>query len=1190
MSKFVHLHVHTEYSLLDGISKIKKLVKRAKELGMDSLAITDHGSMYGAIEFYKICKAEGIKPIIGCEMYVAPRKHTLKEGKIDADPYHLTVIAKNNVGYKNLMKLVSIAQLDGYYYRPRIDRDLIKKYHEGLIALSACPGGEFIRALEKDGLAAAEQVAKDYLEMFGEGNYYFEVQNHHYSDYVKKATHPKIVADLQHMAELQDLTNKAVKELSAKLGIPAVATKDLHYINKEDAEVHDAVLCVQTGKQVADIDRMRLIDAPELYLKSPEEMEEDFPDWPEVLEESVKIAEKCDIEIELGVPYFPLFEIPGNKDPDDYLRELTLERGAKRMEMTPERLERIDYELGIIKKKGYPTYFLIVSDFMSWAKGQGILTNTRGSAAGSLVLYAIGVTDVDPIYYKLPFERFLNPFRPSLPDIDADLADNRREDVIRYCMEKYGADKVANIVTFGTMLGRAAIRDIGRVLGIPVFETDKIAKMVPAPKQGFHTSLEQHIKEVPELQNAYQSNPVYKKMLDFACQIEGTVRHASVHAAGVVISPTPLTDFAPLQRESKGDKQVIQYDFHYAEEIGLVKMDFLGIRNLSILGSAIDFVKANRGITIDIHTIPMDDTKAFELMARGETMGLFQLESSGMTKNLMDLKPTKIFDIMAMVALYRPGPMATIPEFIARKHNPSLIKYEDPRMEKFLDASYGLIVYQDDLLFCALDLAGYTWEEADKFRKAVGKKIPEEMAAQKEKFQTGIVANGQTQDFADRLWKLFEPFQSYGFNKAHAASYGIVAYQTAYMKANFPVEFMAAVMTAEYGDSEKIARAIEECKRMGIVVLPPDINYSHVGFTIELLASLPKEQLDRQITDGVHGKGSLQGIRFGMSAIKNVGVGAIESIIKAREEKGPFKNLMDICSRVDTRVTNKKALESLIKAGGLDSFGSRAPQLAALEKCLEDANKARKMVGVGQGSLFDGFAEEDSIGITYVMPDIEEMPFDQLLTFEKDLLGFYLHEPPFMRKVKQIKDFVSLRLDKLKDPDPSEPVELDKRYLIGGVIQEVRRTFTKAKNQEMAFVRIFDGVGDISCVVFPKIFAEVKNMLNVEEVVLIHGKLDKREEEFNFLVDSIEEFDPNTASPQTLMAVEIEIPQKHANGDILKQVNQTLRQYPGVAPISILIANGTVFKKMNLAFTVDPNFEFVQNMENILGPGSVRLL
>lgn len=1186
MGKFVHLHVHTEYSLLDGISKIKKLVKRAKELGMDALAITDHGAMYGAIEFYKACKAEGIKPIIGCEMYVAPRSHKLKEGKIDADPYHLTVIAKDNTGYKNLMKLVSIAQLDGYYYRPRIDRELIKQYHEGLIALSACPGGEFIRTLEKDGITAAEKVAKDYQELFGKGNYYFEVQNHHYKDYVKDAKDPKIIADLEHMAELQDLTNKAVRELSSKLGIPAVATKDLHYINKKDAEVHDAVICVQTGKLISDIDRLRLIDAPELYLKSPEEMEEDFPDWPEVLEESVRIAEKCNIEIELGVPYFPVFEIPDNKDPNEYLKELAFERGAKRMEMTEERIERLNYELEVIKKKGYPTYFLIVSDFMHWANSQGILTNTRGSAAGSLVLYSLGVTDVDPIYYKLPFERFLNPFRPSLPDIDADLADDRREDVIRYCMEKYGEDKVANIVTFGTMLGRAAIRDIGRVLGISVSETDRIAKLVPPPKQGFHTPLEQHVKEIPELQQVYNSDPLYKKMIDYACQIEGTVRHASVHAAGVVISPTPLTDFAPLQRESKGDKQVIQYDFHFAEEIGLVKMDFLGIRNLSILGRAIDYVKQNRGITIDIHKIPLDDTKAYELMARGETMGLFQLESSGMTKNLMDLKPTKIFDIMAMVALYRPGPMATIPDFIARKHNPSLIKYEDPRMEKFLEASYGLIVYQDDLLFCALDLAGYTWEEADKFRKAVGKKIPEEMAAQKEKFQKGIVENGQTQEFAERLWKLFEPFQSYGFNKAHAASYGIVAYQTAYMKANFPVEFMAAVMTAEYGDTDKIARAIEECKRMGIVVLPPDVNYSHVGFTIELLAGLPKEQLDRQITDGVHGKGALQGVRFGLSAIKNVGVGAIESIIKAREEKGPFKNLMDLCSRIDTRLANKKTLESLIKAGALDSFGPRAPQLAALEKCLEDVNKAKKMVGSGQGSLFDGFSEE--ITPEYVLPAIEEMPFDQLLQFEKDLLGFYLHEPPFMKKVKQIKDFVSLRLGRLKDHD--EPVEVDKRYLIGGVVQEVRKTFTKAKNQEMAFVRIFDGTGEISCVVFPKIYAEIKNLLVQEEVLLMHGKLDKREEEYNFLVDSAEEFDEQTAQPQSLTAVEIEIPKQHATGEILKQVNQTLRQYPGVAPISILIPNGTVFKKMNLAFTVDPNFEFVQNLENILGPGSVKLI
>jgi DNA polymerase-3 subunit alpha len=1189
MAKFVHLHVHTEYSLLDGISKIKKLVKRAKELGMDSLAITDHGSMYGAIEFYKACKEEGIKPIIGCEMYVAPRDHTSKEGKVDADPYHLTVLAKDYQGYKNLMKLVSIAWLDGYYYRPRIDRELIKKYHEGLIALSACPAGEFIRGLEdQPNFDKAEQVAKDYLELFGEGNYYFEVQRHNWAKHAQKAPDAKIKERLLHMQEVEDLTFKAVKELSPKLGIPIVATKDLHYVNQKDAEAHDAVLCVQTGKQVTDVDRLRMGDTPEFYLASPEEMTEAYKDLPEALENTVKLADKVNIEIELGKAYFPVFEIPDGKDANDYLKELTFERAAKRMELDEERTERLNYELEVIRKKNYPTYFLIVADFMNWASDQGILTNTRGSAAGSLVLYALGVTDVDPIFYKLPFERFLNPFRPSLPDIDADLADDRRDDVIRYCMQKYGEEKVAQIVTFGTMLGRAAIRDIGRVLGVPIGETDRIAKLVPPPKQGFHTSLEQHVKDVPELAQVYFSDPKYKKMIDLAIQIEGTVRHASVHAAGIVIAPSEMTDFAPLQREAKGDKRVIQYDFHAAEEVGLVKMDFLGIRNLSILGRSIDYVKINRGIEVDLRKIPLDDPKAYDLLARGETMGLFQLEGAGMTKYLTELKPTTIFDISAMVALYRPGPLSIIPEYIARKRDPKKVEYFDPRMKDYLERSLGLLVYQDDVLLTSINIAGYNWEEADKFRKAMGKKIPEEMAKQKDKFLKGAVENGLTPERAQDLFKLIEPFAAYGFNKAHAASYGLVAYQTAYMKSNYPVEFMAALMTAEYGDTDKIARAIDECKRMGIAVLPPDVNYSEIGFTIENVADLPQEQLDRAISKAGAGKDAKQAIRFGLSAIKNVGIGAIESIMKAREKR-PFKNLADLCGRIDTRLVNRRTLESLVKAGALDSFGARAPQLLVMDKCLEDAHKAAKLTANGQGSLFDGFAEDHvDMAIELDLPTSEEMPFDQLLQFERELLGFYLHEPPYMKHLRVMKDYTSLEIRALRE---DEETDITKKYKIGGVIQEVKRIFTKKNNHEMAFVRLFDGSGNIDCVIFPKLFVEIKDLLYEEQVIVLSGKFDKRDEDFSFLADTVEEFNPEMASRRVdITEVQVEIP-RNIDSSILQRVNTTLKQYPGSSPISILIPNqtGTTFKKMNLAFTVDPGFEFVQTIESLLGPGTVKV-
>lgn len=1184
MPKFVHLHTHTEYSLLDGISKIKNLVKTAKDLGMEALAITDHGSMYGAIEFYKACRAEGIKPIIGAEIYVAPRSHTSKEGKADAEPYHLTILAKNYQGYLNLMKLISIGHLDGFYYRPRVDRELLKQYHEGLICLSGCPGGEFIRAIENKGIEKAEEVAKAYLEIFGEGNYYFELQNHHWAQYARNLTEPKIIQDLERMQQLQDKTFEVAKELSKKLGIPLVATKDLHYVKKEDAEAQDAVICVQTGKFVSDIDRLRMIDTPEFYLKSPEEMALDFMDLPEALENTVKIAEMVDVEIELAKAKFPIFEIPEGKTAISYLRELTFERAAKRMEMTPEVKERLEYELGIIEKKKYAAYFLIVSDFMNWASDNGVITNTRGSAAGSLVLYAMGVTDIDPLYYKLPFERFLNPFRPSLPDIDADLADDRRDDVIRYVMSKYGEDKVGHIITYGTMMGRAAIRDIGRVLAIPYGEVDRIAKMVPPPKQGFHIPLTKSIKEVPELREAYNSNPQYKKMLDLACKIEGTVRHASVHAAGIVIAPEPITNFSPIQREANGDKVVTQYDMFAVGEdgVGLVKMDFLGIRNLSILGRAVEYVKANKGIEVNLKTIPLDDKKAFELMANGETMGLFQLEGDGMTKNLMDLRPTNIFDISAMVALYRPGPMSIIPEYVARKRDPSKIKYFDPRMKDYLERSLGLLVYQDDVLLTAINIAGYNWEEADKFRKAMGKKIPEEMAKQKVHFITGAIENGLTEKKAEELFKLIEPFAAYGFNKAHAASYGLVAYQTAYMKANFPVEFMAAVMTAEYGDTDKIAQAINECKKMGIVVLPPEINQSVVGFSIQDLDKLSKIDLERAISDKEKTASQTQGIRFGLSAIKNVGISAIESILKARKDK-PFVSLGDLCSRVDTRLVNRKTLEALIKAGAMDAFGSRSAQLLILDQCLEEAHKLNKSRSSGQVSLF-GEEEESLHGtLNLPLPQVDEMPLDQLLIFERDLLGFYLHEPPYLKKLEQIFEYVSCRVSEISED------YVGQRLTIGGVITEVKKVVTKKSGAEMAFIKISDTLSEIEAVVFPKTFADVKQILDKDVVLLCSGRIDKREDSLSLIIDSIEVFDPETAIRMEKQ-VEIAVPMG-TKADILQLVNRKLREFPGDIQVSILLPDSSGYaRRMVLPFSISPETTLELEIKNLLGEGAFRLV
>jgi DNA polymerase III subunit alpha len=1183
MARFVHLHTHTEYSLLDGISKIKKLVARAKELGMEALAITDHGVMYGAIEFYKECKAAGIKPIIGCEMYVAPRNHTDKEGKLDSDPYHLTVLAKNEQGYKNLMKLVSISWLEGYYYRPRIDKKLLRTYHEGLIALSACPGGEFIKGLEKGGIKKAEEVAGEYLEIFGEGNYYFELQNHHWASHIKDDQDESIKLDLENMQKLQENTFAAVKELSKKLGIPIVATKDLHYVEKSDAEAQDAVLCVQTGKFIRDIQRLRMIDTPELYLKSPEEMAEDFKDLPEALENTVKIARMCELDFDLAKAIFPVYEVPGGKDSMDYLRELAYQGADEKLELTQEIKDRLEYELEIIKYKKYSDYFLVVSDFISWAHSQGVITNTRGSAAGSLVLYCLGVTNLNPLDYLLPFERFLTKDRPTMPDIDADLADDRRDDVIRYLMGKYGEDKVAHIVTFGTMMGRAAIRDIGRVLGVPYGEVDKIAKMVPPPHQGFHKPLADAIKEVPELQEAYKSNQEYKHMLDLAVKIEGTVRHASVHAAGILITPEDITNYTPIQKEANGDKIVSQYDmFSTVDEyggIGLVKMDLLGIRNLSILGRAVEYVKKNQAIEIDIGRLPLDDKKTYELLAKGETMGVFQLSSAGMTKWLMELKPTSIFDLMAMVALYRPGPMNIIPEYIARKHDPAKVTYLDERMKAYMDKSLGLLVYQEDVILTSINIAGYSWTEADKFRKAMGKKKPEEMRKQKSHFVEGCVENGMGKKNAEELFTLIETFAAYGFNKSHAASYAMVSYQTAYMKANFPVEYMAAVMTAEYGSTDKIAEAIEECKKMGIMVLPPEINQSGIGFTIEELEKLSKIELDRAISDKDKKTTYTQGIRFGLSAIKNVGISAIESILKAREKK-PFESMFDLCSRVDTRLVNRKALEALIKAGAMDSFGTRAAQLQALDLCLEEVHKTNKSTNNGQVSLF---GEEVTFKAEFRLPDAEEMALEHLLMFEKDLLGFYLHEPPYLKLLKMVDQFVNVKISEITDQN------LNDKVTVGGVVLEVKKVITKKTSSEMAFVRIFDGLKELECVVFPKAYELFKGLLLKEEVLLLDGKLDRREEEYSLLVDSIQKFDPQTSIAINQTAVEIELP-SNPDPEVFKKVNHTLRKYPGASPISILIPSGDKLKKMPLNFTVEPSFELVQNVEEILGPNSIRLI
>ena len=1010
-------------------------------------------------------------------MYVAKRSHTDKEGKLDSEPFHLTVLAKNFQGYLNLMKLTTIAHTEGYYYKPRVDRALLKKYHEGLIALSGCPSGEFIRSLDLKDLRKAEDVLKTYLDIFGEGNFYLEIQRHPYKQALETATDEHIRKDLSELLEIQERTFAGIKELSQSLGLPIAATNDCHYIKKEDAEAQDALLCIQTGKFLLETARLRMIDTPDYYLKTPQEMEELYRDLPQALENTVRIADSVNLEIPLGTARFPVFETPEGKSSMEYLREMTYKQAEEKIEITEKVKERLEYELGVIEQKKYADYFLVVADFMRWAHEKGIITNTRGSAAASMVLYCLGVTNLNPLDYVLPFERFLTVYRPSLPDIDADIADDRRDEILNYVMEKYGRDRVAHIVTFGTMMGRAAIRDVGRVLGMSYGDVDRIAKLVPPPHQGFHKPLPEAIKEVPDLEILYKNDSQIKKLLDLASKIEGTVRHASVHAAGVVIAPDEITNFTPLQRESSGERLVCQYDMFAVEDAGLVKMDLLGIRNLSILGRAVDLVKKLYDEDVDIERIPLDDKITFELLARGETEGLFQLNGDGMTRYLKELKPTTIHDINAMVALYRPGPMISIPDYIARKRDPSLIKYPDPRLKDILKESYGVIAYQDDVLLTAITLAGYSWLEADKLRKAMGKKIPKEMAAQEEKFISGCVDKGLRPEKALEIWKLIEPFAAYGFNKAHAASYGRVSYQTAYMKAHYPAPYMAAILSAESGDIDKVAEIITECKHMNISVLPPDVNESFGDFTV------------------VKNKSGVEEIRFGLISTKNLGIDIAEAIITERKLNGKYVSFADFLTRVKHKNLNKKSLESLVKSGSMDKLGERGQLLANTEEALAFAH-AISHVDSAQTSLFGGIASEPEATIN--LKPSEPAKKSDMLAWEKELLGLYVSGHP-LDPWKEKLNGREMTIEKLKATYKEGMLAV-----VAGIVEESKEVITKT-NDRMAFLKISDFTGTIEAVVFPKLYKDIKDLCIPDKCVVARGRISKRNDETSLIIEEIKE-------------------------------------------------------------------------------------
>lgn len=1066
-SKFVHLHTHSHYSLLNALPKIGALIDEAKKNEMTALALTDNCNLYGAIEFYKACKKKDIKPIIGIDAYVAYRSRFDKQTGIDKERYRLILLAENDVGYKNLIKLVTFAHLEGYYYKPRIDRELLGKYHEGLIAIAPSFSNDILKSLQlantDQAMERLEWYKKTFPNTVGGPNFYFEITHH-----------PEIKGHEENM--------KTMVEFARATNTPLVAAHDVYYINKEDRTARDTLLAVQSQND----EKIEEGDDDFSFI-TPEQAEKYFKDMPNALENTVKIADRCNVEISIGKWFLPNYVVLSGRSYDDELRYITEEGIKKRgLKKTPEITERMEYELKIIKDKGYASYFLVVSDLLKFAHEHEILTTIRGSVAGSLVTYLAGITNVDPLLYMLPFERFLNPERPSAPDIDMDYADTRRDEVIDYVRQKYGVDKVAQIGTFGTMAARGAVRDVTRALGFPYGVGDSIAKLIPVGAQGFPMTIERALKETPELKTMYESDADVKKIVDMAKKIEGCARHISVHAAGVVISPTPLTDYVPLQYDTKGDNKIItQYDMNDVGEdgVGLLKFDFLGIRNLSILADAVKLTEKLEGVKVDIENVPVDDKKTFEMLARGETIGLFQLNGDGMTHALMELKPTVIYDINVMVALYRPGPMNNIQEYIARKHGRKPVTYLHPKMKNFLDRTFGVLVYQDDLLMTAIEVAGYTWGEVDKFRKAVGKKIREEMAKQHVKFVEGCQKHGgMSAKKAEELWDLFEPFQGYGFNKAHAASYGKVAYQTAYMKANFPAIYMSAVLTAESGDVEKIAEIIGGCKRMGISVLPPDVNESFEGFTV---VKTTVNNTQPVIKDS---------IRFGLTTIKNFGEGIASSIIKERKANGKFTSLSDFLRRIKDKNLNKKSMESLIKTGAMDFFGDRALLLYNLDRLLT-FNKEERNKENDQDSLFGGLVNSNHASEITLEPTATTNMSDKLL-WEKELLGLYISGHPLdnYRDKLESKD---TNIKKIKETAKEKAL-----IVVGGIIEEIRSVTTK-NGDKMIFFKLADLTDTIEAVAFPKVFEEFQDVLIPESCIVVRGTFSTRNGGKSILVDKV---------------------------------------------------------------------------------------
>ena len=1147
---FTHLHVHTEYSLLDGSSKISELLPRAKELGMDSLAITDHGVMYGVIDFYKKAKEVGIKPILGCEIYVAPGSRFDREQSRGEDRYyHLVLLAENNQGYKNLMKIVTRGFTEGYYYRPRVDYEILERYHEGIIALSACLAGEIPNKILKEDYEGAREAARKMNALFGPGNFFLELQDHGLRQ--------------------QTQVNSVIMRMSKELDIPLVVTNDVHYIREEDAVPHDILLCIQTGKLVTDKDRMRY-EGGQFFLKSEEEMQKVFPYAREAMENTHKIAERCNVEIVFGEQKVPKFDVPEGYDAFSYLKELCEKGLVKRYgDPPPEELkERLAYELDTIKNMGYVDYFLIVWDFIRFAKSQGIAVGPgRGSAAGSIVSYCLEITNIDPIRYQLIFERFLNPERVSMPDIDIDFCYERRQEVIDYVYEKYGKDKVVQIITFGTMAARMAVRDVGRAMNIPYAQVDKVAKMIPME---LGITIEKALKHNPELRQAYEADEVTKNLIDMSMRLEGLPRHTSIHAAGVVIGSEPLDEFVPL---SRGADNVIttQFTMTTIEELGLLKMDFLGLRTLTVIQDAVRMVEKKTGQPLDINAIDYNDAAVYEMIGQAKTEGVFQLESAGMKSFMRELKPGNLEDIIAGISLYRPGPMDFIPKYIKGKNNKESIRYSCPELEEILEPTYGCIVYQEQVMQIVMKLAGYTLGRSDLVRRAMSKKKADVMAKERANFVygneeegvEGCIKRGIPEDVANHVFDEMIDFAKYAFNKSHAAAYAVVAYQTAWLRCHYPMEFMAALLTSVITNPKKITEYINTCRSMGIRILQPDINGGESGFSV-----------------------SGDAIRYGLSAIKSLGKNVIDAMIEEREAHGKYKNLKDFMERLTSKEINKRTIENLIKAGALDSLGATRRQLMMVYAyVLDEVNREKKENITGQMSLFDFFSEEEKKEYEIQYPDVGEFEMSQKLAFEKEVLGIYVSGHPLQDYMASMEKQITA---KTTDFEPDEEsglavVKDGRNYIVGGLISNVTVKLTKT-NQNMAFITLEDLYGTVEVILFPRDYQKYRDLLVMDTGVYVRGRASVSEENGKLVAETV------IAMDQVPKEVWIQTPNIGYFQEKQEMLYDVIRRHPGEQGIVIYSREEKAVKRLPSYENISGDAVSLGELRELFGEKNVKLV